>query len=81
MVNLELVLQQKLIAWDHGLTLILTCLAMSIISAVRLFTISTICVGSESICLNKPPYPLSMRLLPVNWTTTTAYIWPFYCSH
>ena len=59
--------------WDHGLTLILTCLAMSIISAVCLFIISTIYVGSESICLIKPPYPLFMRLLPLNWTTATAY--------
>ena len=63
--------------WDHGLTLILICLAMSIISAIRLFIISTIYVGSESICLIKPPNPLSMRLLPLNWTTATAYYMAF----
>ena len=34
-------------------------------------------IGSESICFIKPPYPFSMRLLPVNWTTTTAYYMAF----
>ena len=36
---------------------------MSIVSAARLFIISTIYVGLESICLIKLLYPLSVRLI------------------
>ena len=61
-------------SWNHGLTAILTCLAMSIISAVRRFITSTVYVGAESICLIKPPYPFTIRL---NWTTATAYYMAF----
>ena len=27
----------------------------------------------RKVCLIKPPYPFSVRLLPLNWTTTTAH--------
>ena len=54
------------------MTLILTWLAISITSAVRLFFISTTHVGSGSISLINLPYPLFTRLLLVNWTTATV---------
>ena len=44
----------------------------------RLYVTNTdLYVGLESICLIKTPYPKSMHLLPVNWTTATAYYMAF----
>ena len=31
----------------------------------------------RKVCLIKPPYPFSVRLLPLNWTTTTAHYTAF----
>ena len=55
----------------------LDMISISITSAARLFIISTTYVGSESICLINLLYPLSTRLLLVNWTTATVFYMAF----